>query len=98
MVEVRADDQVTLLPSHDYKPVKNGASFCDRGVIGAWVEIRVRFLGIPCTTDSPILTDLRLECCKAHDPCAQPDHAPIAIKCPEQRINAYPSGLLPSLA
>lgn len=84
IVEIRADDSQSLLPTHPFLTVGNGQKFCNKGLAGRWVEIRVRFIGKACTTESPILTDIRLECCEGHnDPCSTQDHPPAALKCPE---------------
>ena len=84
IVEIRADDQQPLLPTHPFITVANGQKFCNKGITGRWVEIRVRFIGAPCSTESPILKDITLTCCEGHDdPCSDEDHPPTAIKCPD---------------
>ncbi len=82
-VEIRADDVPAKLSRHDfYTRVRNGKSFCGRGIIGRWVELRVRFNARPCSTDTPILTDLRLTCCRSHSDCIEEVLPPIAMHTP----------------
>ena len=58
-VEARASDAPASLPAETFIPVSNGAAFS--GLTGQFIEIRSTLARDPGVTDTPVLSDLRLE-------------------------------------
>jgi hypothetical protein len=83
-VDIRADDLPGNLPAKPFKRVKNGERFCERGITGRYLEIRVNFTGAPCSTNGPVLYDLTIGCCRKADPCDDRTNRPPSVaKCPD---------------
>ncbi|MBI5387651.1 MAG: HYR domain-containing protein [Verrucomicrobia bacterium] len=94
-VEVRAADAQAGLAALPFVPVKNGASFCGSGLKGRYLEVRVNFIGESCSTNSPILYDLTIECCPQRSSCGPTNHLPRVAKCPEPITLCDASGPTP---
>lgn len=80
-VEVRAADDKSTLSTQAFKQVKNAQSFCGTGILGRYLEVRVSFNGAPCSTNSPILYDLTVDCCTKAS-CQPTNRPPNVVKCP----------------
>lgn len=61
-VEVRAADNQIDLASLEFTEVESGVSFCDQGIAGQFIEIRVT-LSRSSGDDTPVLESLTLGCC-----------------------------------
>ncbi len=80
-VEVRAADDKIALGSGTFQEVRNAKSFCGTGVLGRYLEVRVSFTGTPCSTNSPILYDLTVDCCRKTS-CDPTNRPPNIVRCP----------------
>jgi hypothetical protein len=78
IVEVRADDHEAHIPGQTFVPVTSGVSICDAGIVGRYVEVRVR-MERNVDQETPVVYDLTLGCCG--------DLPPVAV-CKDVRIAA----------
>ncbi len=84
-VEIRAADQQVDLPQQPFRQALNGISFCDAGVRGRFLEIRVLFTHPPnCSPITPALLDLTVECCPETGACLG-NSPPEATGCPNDQ-------------
>ncbi len=62
-VEVRSADTMAALGALPFLVVGNGVDFCDQGLAGQFLEVRVTMAREPGVDASPVLYDLSLACC-----------------------------------
>lgn len=90
-VEVRAADAKPDLATKPFKVVKNGVSFCDMGINGKYLEVRVNFTGQSCSTNGPVLYDLTVDCCPTGSDCTPVNHLPV-VECPDPVVICADAG------
>jgi hypothetical protein len=62
VIEARAADSLAGLPSQTYQTFPNGASACGLAVNGRFIEVRANFSRDIGITNSPVLSNLTVEC------------------------------------
>lgn len=81
-VEARVADNTVNLPQASWLQVANGQSFCGGNLNGRFIEVRATFTRPPTSTISPVLFDLRIDCC--------PD---ATIDCPPDFVEIWNGGI-----
>lgn len=81
-VEARVADNTVNLPQASWLQVANGQSFCGGNMNGRFIEVRTTFTRPPTSTISPVLFDLRIDCC--------PD---ATVDCPPDFVEIWNGGI-----
>lgn len=83
LVEVRAADSQAALAAQPFTAVKNEDRFCGTGIAGQYLEVRVNFTGATCSTETPILYELTIDCCARRSTCEHVNHPPVIDQIPD---------------